>query len=164
MNQKLRFLYFWGIHNSLPSFWAKLGYSRIKIDHFADSLLKLQIKIGVHLISVELTRLLTLANCQRSMNCFSSLLLFHDRAIISILQQKRGKRNNSYLCNDLSYRELPYISVFNVRFMSYWKCWNCCQTWNLCFLLIFSWKKASTELCILWHPPSSYWGALTQKR
>ena len=36
--------------NSLPSFWAKLGYSQIKIDHFADSLLKLQIRIGVHLI------------------------------------------------------------------------------------------------------------------
>ena len=31
-----------------------LGYSRIKIDHIADSLLKLQIKIGVHLINVEL--------------------------------------------------------------------------------------------------------------
>ena len=37
-----------------------LGYSRIKIDHVADSLLKLQIKIGVHLISVELSQLLTL--------------------------------------------------------------------------------------------------------
>ena len=61
MNQKLGFLCFRGIHNSLPSFWAKLGYSRIKIDHIADSLLKLQIKIGVHLISVELSQLLTLA-------------------------------------------------------------------------------------------------------
>ena len=37
---------FWGIHNSLPSFWAKLDYSWIKIDHTADSLLKLQITIG----------------------------------------------------------------------------------------------------------------------
>ena len=45
---------------SLPSFWAKLGYSRIKIDHYAYSLLKLQIKIGVHLTNVELTQLLTL--------------------------------------------------------------------------------------------------------
>ena len=27
-----------------------IGYSQIKIDHFADSLLKLQIRIGVHLI------------------------------------------------------------------------------------------------------------------
>ena len=64
MNQKLRFL--WGIHNSLSSFWAKLGYSRIKIDHIADSLLKLQIKIGVHLINVELSQFLTLtgANTQ----------------------------------------------------------------------------------------------------
>ena len=26
MNQKLRFLCFQGIHNSFPSFWAKLGY------------------------------------------------------------------------------------------------------------------------------------------
>ena len=42
---------------------------------------------------------LNTANCRRSMNCFSSLLLFHDRAIISILQQKRAKRNNSYLCS-----------------------------------------------------------------
>ena len=48
------------LHNSLPSFWAKLGYSRIKIDHIADSLLKLQIKIGVHLINAELSQLLTL--------------------------------------------------------------------------------------------------------
>ena len=51
MNQKLGFLCFWGIRNSLASFWAKLGYSRIKIDNIADSLLKLQIKIGVHLIN-----------------------------------------------------------------------------------------------------------------
>ena len=49
-----------GIQNSLPSFWAKLGYSRIKIEHIADSLLKLQIKIGLHLINVELSQLLTL--------------------------------------------------------------------------------------------------------
>ena len=60
MNQKLKFLCFRGIHNSLPSFWAKLGYSRIKIDYIADSLLKLQIKIGVHLINAELSQLLTL--------------------------------------------------------------------------------------------------------
>ena len=60
MNQKLRFLCFQGIHYSLPSFWAKLGYSWIKIDHIADSLLKLPIKIGVHLINVELSQLLTL--------------------------------------------------------------------------------------------------------
>ena len=38
----------------------KLGYSRIKIDHIADSLLKLQIKIGLHLMNVELSQLLTL--------------------------------------------------------------------------------------------------------
>ena len=31
-----------------------------KIDHTADSLLKLQIKIGVHLINIELSQLLTL--------------------------------------------------------------------------------------------------------
>ena len=28
----------------------------------------------------------------------------------------------------------------NVWFMSYSKCWNCCRTWIICFLLIFSWK------------------------
>ena len=37
-----------------------MGYSRIKIDHIADSSLKLQIKTGVHLINVELLQLLTL--------------------------------------------------------------------------------------------------------
>ena len=52
MNQKLKFLCFPGIHN--------LGYSRIKIDHIADSLLKLQIRIVVHLINVQLSSLLTL--------------------------------------------------------------------------------------------------------
>jgi hypothetical protein len=39
--------------------WDKLGYSRIKIDHIADSLQKLQIKIGVRFINVELSQLLT---------------------------------------------------------------------------------------------------------
>ena len=38
----------------------ELGYSWSKIDHIADSLLKHQIKIGVHLINVELSQLLTL--------------------------------------------------------------------------------------------------------
>ena len=38
-----------------------------------------------------------------------------------------------------------------VLFMSYSTCWNCRWTWNLYFLLIFSWKKAATELCILGH-------------
>ena len=60
MNEKLWFLCFKGIQNSLPSFWAKLGYSQIKIDHIVDSLLKLQIRIGVHLISDELSQLPTL--------------------------------------------------------------------------------------------------------
>ena len=60
MNYKLKFLCFQGIHYSLLSFGAKLGYSRIKIDHIADSLLKLKIKIGEHLINAELSQLLTL--------------------------------------------------------------------------------------------------------
>ena len=47
-------------HNSLLSFWAKLGYSQIEIDHIADSLPKLQIKIGVYLMNAELSQLLTL--------------------------------------------------------------------------------------------------------
>ena len=59
MNQKLGFLCFRGIHNSLSHHFEP-SYSWIKIDHFADSLLKLQIKIGVHLINVELSQLLTL--------------------------------------------------------------------------------------------------------
>ena len=61
MNQKSKFICFQGIHNSLPSFWAKLGYTQIKIDYISDSLQKLQIKIGVHLISDELLQLPTLA-------------------------------------------------------------------------------------------------------
>ena len=71
MNQKLRFLCFQGIHNSIPSFWAKLGYSQIKIDHIAGSLLKPQIKIGVHLINVELSQLLTLIDWKTltELNC-----------------------------------------------------------------------------------------------
>ena len=60
MNQKLKLLCFPHIHYSLPIFLAKLGYSQIKIDSFADSLLKFQIKIGVHLINVELSQLFTL--------------------------------------------------------------------------------------------------------
>ena len=58
------FLCFRGIHNSLPSIWVKLAYSRIKIDHIADSLLKLWIKIVVHLLNVELLQLLTLVTMQ----------------------------------------------------------------------------------------------------
>ena len=67
------FLCFRGIHNSLPSFWAKLGYFPIKIDHISDPLLKLQIKIGVHLINAELSQLLTLqvAGCDKT--CFSKM-------------------------------------------------------------------------------------------
>ena len=50
MNQKLRFLYFIGIRNSFLSVWAKLGYSQIKIDHIADSLLKDAVfMVGVNL-------------------------------------------------------------------------------------------------------------------
>ena len=45
-----------------PIILAKLGYSRIKIHHISDSLLNLQIKIGVHLMSVELSQLLTLVS------------------------------------------------------------------------------------------------------
>ena len=41
-------------------FWAKLGYSRIKIDLLSLCVLySLQFKIGVHLLKVELTQLLT---------------------------------------------------------------------------------------------------------
>ena len=47
------------LRNSLPSFWAKLVYSRIKIGLIIGSFLKLQTKIGVHLINVELSKLLT---------------------------------------------------------------------------------------------------------
>ena len=36
---------------------------------------------------------------------------------------------------------LKKIELTYVWFMSYSTCWNCCRTWNLCFLFIFSWKK-----------------------
>ena len=55
MNQKLGFPCFRGIHNSLPSFWVKLGYYRTIIDHkvyyfIADSLLKDSVlMVGVNL-------------------------------------------------------------------------------------------------------------------
>ena len=45
---------------SLPSFWAKLGYSQIKIDRKLIALYSLQSKIGVHLLNDELTQLPTL--------------------------------------------------------------------------------------------------------
>ena len=47
-------------HTQLYPIILSQGYSQIKIDHIVDSLLKLQIKIGVHLINVELSQLLTL--------------------------------------------------------------------------------------------------------
>ena len=67
MNQKLWFLNFQGIHNSLPSFWAKLGYSRIKIDLLSLWFTQYshQFKIGVHLLNVELLQLLA----HNSQNC-----------------------------------------------------------------------------------------------
>ena len=39
-------------------------------------------------------------------------------------------------------RRLLFLLIFstNVWFMSYYKCWNCRATWNICFLFIFSWK------------------------
>ena len=40
---------------NLEDFFYSVGYSRIKIAHIADSLLKLQIKIGVHLMNVSFT-------------------------------------------------------------------------------------------------------------
>ena len=57
-----------------------LGYSQIEIDQFADSLLKLQIKIGVHLISVELSQLLTLIEIT-SMEVFGRSLLLKEKKI-----------------------------------------------------------------------------------
>jgi len=43
---------------------SQVRLSRIKIDHIADSLLKLQIKIGVRLINDELSQLLTPVICK----------------------------------------------------------------------------------------------------
>ena len=58
LNEKLKFLCFQGTHNSLPSFWAKLGYSWIKIDLLSLHVLySLQFKTGVHLLNDELTQL-----------------------------------------------------------------------------------------------------------
>ena len=77
MNQKLRFLCFWGIHNSLPSFWAKLGFSRIKIDHMiyhfiADSLLKdAVLTVGLNL---RLCLRFSVVVCAFSIPIFENLL------------------------------------------------------------------------------------------
>ena len=49
-------------HNSLLSFWAKLGYSQIEIDHIRVSLLKIQIEIGEHFINDELSQIPTPAH------------------------------------------------------------------------------------------------------
>ena len=69
------------IQNSLPSFWAKLGYFWIKIGHIADYLLKLQIKIGVHLINVELLQLLTLCSVKWFRPLLSTFFYFiHDES------------------------------------------------------------------------------------
>ena len=46
-----------------------LGYSWIKIDHIADSLLKLKIKIGVHLINIKLSQLLPPFPIQKIIIC-----------------------------------------------------------------------------------------------
>ena len=72
MNQKLKFLCFRGIHNSLSPFRAKSGYSRIKIDHIADSLLKdAVLTVGVNL------RL-----------CLSSLMRFFDKSNMNYLNNQ----------------------------------------------------------------------------
>ena len=60
LNQpKLKFHWVWWTRYSLPSFWAKLGYSQIKIDWKLISLYSLHSKIGVHLLNGELTQLFT---------------------------------------------------------------------------------------------------------
>ena len=43
--------------------------------------------------------------------------------------------------------------VTNVLFISYLTCWNCCWTWNLCFLLNFQLKKNQIEK----NTNHSYW-------
>ena len=60
MNQKLWFLCFQGINNSLQSFWTKWGYSRKNWPSFSV-LYSLQFKTGVHLLKVELTQLPSLS-------------------------------------------------------------------------------------------------------
>ena len=71
----------------------KLGYSRIKIDHIADSLLKLQIKIEVHLISVELSQLFTLG----ALNTVITRLLLSNSFIINFRQKFAKKKKCAYL-------------------------------------------------------------------
>ena len=48
------------------------------------------------------------------------------------------------------YETVPFFLQFgiiwsNVWFMSYSKCWNCRQTWNLCFLLNFQLSRNQIE-------------------
>ena len=65
-----------------------LGYSRIKIDHIADSVLKLPIKIGVHLISVELSQLPTLATKQKT----RTVGIVEPRVVVKIPWTKIGRK------------------------------------------------------------------------
>ena len=78
MNQKLGFLCFWGIHNSFPSFWAKLGYSRIKIDLLSLHVLySIQFKIGVQHSQLNF--------------CNSLLRLWEARALILLRSHLNGR-------------------------------------------------------------------------
>ena len=65
-----------------------LGYSPIKIDHIADSVLKLPIKIGVHLISVELSQLPTLATKQKT----RTVGIVEPRVVVKIPWTKIGRK------------------------------------------------------------------------
>ena len=107
MNQKLGFLCFWGIHNSLPSFWAKLDYSRIRI---ADSLLKLLFKIGVHLIKVELTQLLTLFKMRSRSHTMSNFVTIGLSGIT---------RTCCWGVNRISLKKQNRNSTFNYKILSF---------------------------------------------
>ena len=58
--------------------------------------------------------------------------------------RKKAKSDKESIEINLSWllvKGLCICSVFTyVQFMSYSKCWNCRRTWNICFLLIISWK------------------------
>ena len=67
--------------------WLKiryLSYSQIKIDQIADFLLNLDIKIGVHLISVELSQLLTLVISCEKKNWMKIGMLLHEDLQLNI--------------------------------------------------------------------------------
>ena len=89
----------WWTRYSLPSFWAKLGYSQIKIDRKLISLYSLQSKIGVHLLNGELTQHLN--PIKRHYNHVKFQIFPIRKISIWNLSSDWGNYDSSRLCEDM---------------------------------------------------------------